>query len=96
MRKTILFAEKPSFLSKKPSIGDFSRTTPSFSHYPLIHTFLNRHVKVKVDDYYEVSGLLICYQNECKSLHRPFVLVLENAQGKHVLRGNFISINEVK
>jgi small nuclear ribonucleoprotein (snRNP)-like protein len=77
-----------------------SRTIPLFSnqqvHYPLIHDFLNKHVKVKVNDGLVVEGMLIHYQMENKTLHKPSVLILKNGDSFHVLRGNFENISEAK
>jgi len=71
--------------------------TPSFSnHYPLIHEFLNKHIKVKVDDDHEVSGVLVCYQMENKTQHKPSVLILKDGQCLHVLRGAFENLSEAK
>jgi len=65
-------------------------------YYSLIHRFLNQHVKVKVDDGFEVSGVLVCYQMENKTQHKPSVLILKDGEGLHVLRGNFENVSEVK
>jgi len=66
------------------------------SNYPLIHMFLNKLVKVKIEGNFEVSGVLICYQTENKTLHKPSVLVLKDDGSYHFLRGAFESITEVK
>ena len=66
------------------------------SNLPLIHRFLGKFVKVKVDVDCEVSGVLICYQMENKANHKPSVLVLKNGGCHHFLRGTFISISEAK
>jgi hypothetical protein len=75
---------------------DFSRTTPSFSN-PLSH-FLGKNVVVEADyNNVVIIGRMIYYQiGSQEKPHRPFILVLENSQGKHVLRGDWISISEVK
>jgi small nuclear ribonucleoprotein (snRNP)-like protein len=73
-----------------------SKNKAENSNLPLIHTFLNKHVKVKIEGNFEVSGVLICYQMENKTLHKPSVLILKNGDGFHVLRGNFENISEAK
>ncbi len=65
------------------------------SNLPLIHSFLGKYVKVKVDDDLEVSGVLVYYQMENKVERKPSILILKNSQGIHVLRGNFENISEV-
>ena len=94
MKKTILFTQKPTFLSTNDSFGDASRTTPSFSN-PL-NIFLGKNVIVEADyNNIVITGRLIHYQiGNRQKPHRPFILILENGQGKHVLRGNFVSISE--
>jgi small nuclear ribonucleoprotein (snRNP)-like protein len=77
------------------SVERFVKVEPK-RELPLIHTFLNKHVKVKVDDGFEVSGMLIHYQMENKTLHKPSVLILKNGDGLHVLRGNFENLSEVE
>ena len=75
--------------------GDFSRTNSPFSnHLPLIHQFLGKTVFIEVEGL-TVHGKLIRYDLGRKEKpHKPFILILENGQGKHVLRGNFVSISE--
>jgi hypothetical protein len=51
---------------------------------------------VKVDGDFEVSGMLIRYQMENKTEHKPSVLILKNGDKLHVLRGNFENITEAK
>ena len=63
---------------------------------PLIHSFLNKHVKVKVDDGLTVEGVLVCYQMENKTKHKPSILVLKNSSGFQLLRGNWLSISEME
>ncbi len=65
------------------------------NNLPLIHGFLGKHVKVKVDDCLTVEGVLIRYQMENKAEHKPSVLVLKNSNGFQLLRGNFENISEV-
>ena len=65
------------------------------SNLPLIHSFLGKRVRVKVDDGLTVEGVLIRYQNENKARHLPNVLVLKDGNSYHVLRGNFQYISEV-
>jgi hypothetical protein len=62
---------------------------------PLIHSFLNKRVRVKVDDGLTVEGVLIRYQNEDKTKHLPNVLVLKDGSSYRILRGNFENISEV-
>jgi hypothetical protein len=67
------------------------------SHLPLIHSFLNKRVRVKVDDGLTVEGVLIRYQNEDKTKHLPNMLVLREDSGRwFILRGNFQHISEVR
>ena len=73
-----------------------SRNKTEKGNLPLIHGFLGKHVKVKVDDGFEVSGVLVYYQMENKTLHKPSVLVLKNSDGFQLLRGNWLNISEVK
>jgi hypothetical protein len=63
---------------------------------PLIHDFRGKNVRVKVDDGLVVEGLLVCYQMENKTEHKPSVLVLKNGDSFHVPRGNFENVSEVK
>ena len=65
------------------------------SHLPLIHSFLGKRVRVKVDDGLTVEGTLVRYQNEDKTKHLPNVLVLKDRNSYYVLRGNFQHISEV-
>ena len=64
------------------------------SHLPLIHSFLTKRVRVKVDDGLTVEGVLIRYQNEDKARHLPNVLVLKDGSSYRILRGNFQHISE--
>jgi len=65
------------------------------NNLPLIHSFLNKRVRVKVDDGLTVEGVLIRYQNEDKTKHLPNVLVLKDGSSYRILRGNFQHISEV-
>jgi len=62
---------------------------------PLIHSFLNKRVRVKVDDALTVEGVLVRYQNEDKARRLPNVLVLKDGSSYCILRGNFQHISEV-
>ena len=62
---------------------------------PLIHSFLNKRVRVKVDDSLTVEGVLIRYQNGNKANHLPNVLILKDGSSYRILRGNFQHISEV-
>ena len=62
---------------------------------PLIHSFLNKRVRIKVDDGLTVEGTLVRYQNENKARHLPNVLVLKDGSSYRILRGNFQHISEV-
>ena len=70
------------------------RTNSPFSN-PL-NIFLGKNVIVEADyNNIVITGRLIHYQiGNRQKPHRPFILILENGQGKHVLRGNFVSISE--
>jgi hypothetical protein len=63
----------------------------------LLSCFLGKNVVVEADNHnVVVMGRLIHYQIGSKEKpHRPFILVLENNQGKHVLRGDFTSIKNI-
>lgn len=63
---------------------------------PLIHEFLNKHVRIKVSEGLEVEGVLIRYQMQNKTEHKPSLLILKNREGFHIIRGSWISISEVK
>ena len=65
------------------------------SHLPLIHSFLGKRVRVKVNDGLTVEGVLVRYQNEDKARHLPNVLILKDGNSYCVLRGNFQHISEV-
>ena len=65
------------------------------SHLPLIHSFLGKRVRVKVDDGLTIEGVLVRYQNENKARHLPNVLVLKDGSSYRILRGNFENISEV-
>jgi hypothetical protein len=60
----------------------------------LIHSFLNKHVRVKVDDGFAVEGVLIRYQLQSEGEHRPSLLVLKDGDSFHFIRGNWLSISE--
>jgi hypothetical protein len=61
---------------------------------PLIHSFLGKHVLVKVSEGLTVEGTLVFYEFGRKTKpHRPNVLILKNDDGFHVLRGNWLSIS---
>jgi small nuclear ribonucleoprotein (snRNP)-like protein len=77
------------------SVERFVKVEPK-RELPLIHDFLRKTVRIKVDDGLTVEGLLVCYQMENKTEHKPSVLVLKNSDGFHVLRGNFENISEAK
>jgi len=99
MEKWIANTKNESTIHSCHSSGVFSRTSlfSNQNHYPLIHRFLNRHVKVKVDVDFEVSGMLIHYQENSKDKpHRPTILILKNGEGIHVLRGDWINVTEVE
>jgi len=65
--------------------------TPLFSDP--INFFLGKNVVVKVDGSLAITGRLIHYEiNEREKPHKPSILILENNQGRHVLRGKFLSI----
>jgi hypothetical protein len=65
------------------------------SHLPLIHSFLNKHVCVKVDDSLTVEGVLVRYQNENKARHLPNILILKNGNSYYILRRNYQHISKV-
>jgi hypothetical protein len=69
---------------------------PSNNNLPLIHKFLNKHVKVKIGMGLTVEGILVHFQEAYKSKHIPAVLVLKKGSDYHILRGNFENISEVK
>jgi len=86
-------AQLPKGLSSND--GDFSRATPLFSDDPL-RFFLGKTVVVKVDGNFAVTGRLIHYViSEREKPHKPSILILENNQGKHVLRGKWLSLAKV-
>jgi len=62
---------------------------------PLIHSFLNKRVRVKVSEGLTVQGVLVKYQNGDKANHSPSILILKDGNGYHILRGNFENISEV-
>ena len=64
------------------------------SNLPLIHSFLNKRVRVKVGEDLAVEGVLVRYQNGNKANHLPNVLILKDGSSYHVLRGNFQHISE--
>ena len=63
---------------------------------PLIHSFLNKRVRVKVSEGLTVQGVLVKYQNGDKANHLPNILILKNENGYHILRATFENISEVK
>jgi hypothetical protein len=64
-------------------------------YYPLIHRFLNKRVRVKVEGL-SVEGKLLRYQENNKDKpHMPQLLILQNGGGIHILRGDWINISEV-
>jgi len=64
------------------------------NNLPLIHSFLNRKVRVKVSEALEIQGVLIRYQNEDKVKHLPNLLILKDGDSFHFIRGNWLSISE--
>jgi small nuclear ribonucleoprotein (snRNP)-like protein len=66
------------------------------NNLPLIHNFLGKRVRVKVDGGFAVEGVLIYYQNKNKANHLPNVLVLKDGNSYRILRGNFENISEVE
>ena len=68
----------------------------NLDNYPLIHYFLNRKVRVQISQNLTVEGMLVRYQNGDERKHLPNVLILKNAEGLHVLRGNWLNISEAK
>jgi small nuclear ribonucleoprotein (snRNP)-like protein len=77
------------------SVERFVKVEPK-RELPLIHDFLRKTVRIKVDDDLVVEGLLVCYQMQNKTEHKPSVLVLKNGDGFYVLRGNFENVTEVQ
>jgi small nuclear ribonucleoprotein (snRNP)-like protein len=65
------------------------------NNLPLIHSFLNRKVKVKVSEALEVQGVLIRYQLQSVREHKPNLLFLKNGRIQ-IVRGNWLAISEVK
>jgi hypothetical protein len=73
-----------------------SQTKKGESKFPLIHRFLKKHVSVKLHDDLKVEGILTSYQLASKTKHLPYILCLVNESGFHIIRGSWISIQEVK
>jgi hypothetical protein len=65
-------------------------------NFPLIHTFLKKHVTVKLHDDLKVEGILTSYQLASKTKHLPYILCLVNESRFHIIRGSWISIQEAK
>jgi hypothetical protein len=64
---------------------------------PLIHAFLGKKVRVKISNSLEVEGILIRYQlQKDKDEHKPSLLILKDEDSFHFVRGNWITISEVK
>ena len=66
------------------------------NNLPLIHSFLNRKVRIKVSEGLEIRGILLRYQLQSKGEHKPNLLVLKNGSGIQIVRGNWLAISEVK
>jgi len=66
------------------------------NNLPLIHSFLNRKVKVKVSEGLEIRGILLRYQLPSVREHKPNLLFLKNGSGIQIVRGNWLAISEVK
>jgi hypothetical protein len=65
------------------------------SELPLIHSFLNRNVTVKVEESLIVKGKLLYYRlGKRVKPHKPHVLILENSLGKIIVRGNYLLLGE--
>jgi hypothetical protein len=64
------------------------------NNLPLIHSFLNRKVKVKVSEGLEIRGILLRYQLQSKGEHKPNLLILKDGDSFHFIRGNWLSISE--
>jgi hypothetical protein len=58
--------------------------------------FLGKNVRVKVEVDFEVTGIFLHYQLENREEHKPFLLLLKDNSGYHVVRGNWINISEAK
>jgi hypothetical protein len=70
-----------------PAKGEKPMNEPS-----ILSVFLGKTVVVECEPSFTVEGRLTTYQTSSKQTHEPFILILENGFGKHVLRGNFQSI----
>ena len=55
----------------------------------LFRLLVGRTVTVKVQNRVSVSGRLLAFESGNRDGHAPSLLVLENSEGKHVLRGSF-------
>ena len=59
----------------------------------ILEAFLNKHIVVDIERY-RVSGKLLSFQESDKSSHKPVILLIENAKGLHIVRGNWRSVRE--
>jgi hypothetical protein len=78
-------------VSPKTSLsGDFSRASPLFS------IFIGKNVAVDVDGQLTVEGRLIHYsESGAGKNHVPSILIVENSQGRHIIRGKFRMIRRL-
>lgn len=70
--------------------GDFTRVQPSLFSFFLGKTVIAESCGIKI------TGKLVCLQNSNREGHVPEVLVIENEAGRHILRGNWVLMTEVK
>jgi hypothetical protein len=64
-------------------------------HPPLFSIFIGKNVAVDVDGCLTVEGRLIHYCESRSENHTPSILILENSQGRHIIRGGFRMIKRL-
>jgi hypothetical protein len=62
----------------------------------LFYSFIGKNVAVDVDGCLTVQGRLIHYRENRSENHTPSILILENSQGRHIVRGKFRMIKRLE
>ena len=86
----MLNTQKPCVSSFHSAAGDFSRASTLF------YDFIGKNVAVDVDGQLTVEGRLIHYRESgAGKNHVPSILIVENSQGRHIIRGKFRMIRRL-
>lgn len=61
----------------------------------ILNHFLNKNVVVSIYEYI-IHGKLLCFQKIEEERHVPNVLIIENEAGRHIVRGQWDVLCEVR